>query len=212
VRYKIVEDKPHGWTESGVERTHTRLHLSEIIDAVDTELCISPWNKPNATEKKVDLWACADLGFSFEVMLEWAFKQRMVEFDCSDVVRLPEIERSDIVCSPDGFQKKARVLHEYKLRWKSSNNFKLEEEWKILTQIKGYLMALKDSPWCAGELPTNCYLWVLFVMGDYRGTFPILRCYDIEFTHKEIWDTWLMLTRFAKDANMWKGYETDENL
>lgn len=192
-----------------MERTHSRLHLSNIIDSMDEELCISDYKRKavrSNTESKIDLSACADLGFSFEVMLEEAFKRRMVDFDCTDVVRLPEIERSNIVCSPDGFQKSTKMLHEYKLRWKSVNNFDPRTEWKIMTQIKGYLMALKDSEWCRGDLPVKCRLWVLFVVGDYRGTFPILRCYELTFTPKEIWDNWIMLSDWAGKCGLYNEF------
>ncbi len=85
----------------------------------------------------------------------------------------------------------------------------MEDQWKILTQIKGYLMALKDTPWCGGELPTKCFLWVMFVVGNWKGEFPILRCYEIDFTPKELWENWRMITEYARDAGLFEKYEEE---
>uniref|UniRef100_A0A6M3LG66 PD-(D/E)XK endonuclease-like domain-containing protein n=1 Tax=viral metagenome TaxID=1070528 RepID=A0A6M3LG66_9ZZZZ len=130
------------------------------------------------------------LGMAFEDKLEWLLDRRWP----GRIVRPGEIERDGIVGSPDGVDINEERLYEYKLTWmKYEPDLEHQKYWKYIVQIKAYLAMLG---W------TRACLWIYFVDGDYRGSGPLLKPFDLEFSQQELAEAWAMLlgAREAADA------------
>jgi hypothetical protein len=110
-----------------------------------------------------------------------------------------EIERDGIIGSPDGLSVAgdgALVVHEIKLTWKSSRDGRedaeerLSAEWMWLAQIKCYMAMLARTI----QAPvTRAELHVFWVCGNYRGSGPQARRYELEFMAEEVEKTWIQI-------------------
>jgi hypothetical protein len=227
---KAISSIHKGFGSSGLPRSGKRIHLSEILSLMEEDIFGSMLKGANKTlstyavrqfrkddppypgDRLTSLW---EAGFVFESMLEMAFAERSAEFarvtgipGLGLAVRPKEITRAGIICSPDGFipacgEQPTGALLEYKLRWKSALNFDPEREWKIKAQIQSYLMALRSLKTAGPDFaPLVCFLMVFFVNGDYRGNFPILKSWKIEFTPGEIRENWNTILEYAGDKNL----------
>ena len=104
-----------------------------------------------------------------------------------------EITVDGIAMTPDGWEPEARVLHEYKSTWKSSNR-EIEDQWRYMTQIKSY---------CRGMACNRAKLYVLYLMGNYRDVRqPVTKCFELEFSQRELDDNWKMLVSHAKKVGL----------
>lgn len=108
---------------------------------------------------------------------------------CVDGVYMtPDGESLDVIITPKQKGHFIRI-HEVKATYKSTKTVgELSTEWMWLTQVKAY---------CKGAKTRFAKIHVLFLCGDY--SFPIkpqLKCWNIEFSQKEIDDNWSLITEY----------------
>lgn len=133
------------------------------------------------TQESLEL--AGEVGFMWEEILSMAMKERL---PC----RIGEIEKDGIMMSPDGIEMEENltVLSEYKAIWASSRR-PIEDDWKRMTQVKGYLSGLGL---------TVVKMYILYINGDWKGDGPQFKGVRIEFTDTEIAETWEMLVNHAR--------------
>jgi len=153
-------------------RSTGRLHLSDIYGDLEREL-FPPKNTGNRY--------FAEIGFLFEEALSRAFRERLGK-------RIGEVELDGIVCSPDGFDFENWILEEYKCTWRSSKMLP-DQMWRWMVQIKGY---------CKVTETTRVLMRVLYLNGNYRGSGPEYKHFNLDFTQDEIDVNWSMLVSHAK--------------
>lgn len=183
------------------------VHVSGIIRGIATEMGIL--NKEQAGEVGLaDVRSITDptailrisIGLAWE---EWYIPHILAaegvakhpgETQVDGVYMTPDGESLDVIIThwPKlGIEKRESVIriHEIKATYKSTNTVgDISKEWMWLTQMKAY---------CVGSQTRFAKLHVLFLCGDYK--FPIspqLKCWNIEFTDKEIEETWSLLTDY----------------
>ena len=136
------------------------------------------------------------LGLSWE---EWLGRQRPdIHFH-----GLGELWRDGIVGTPDGLSftdSGAGIIHEIKLTWKSSRSDReapserIHKEFMWCCQTKSYLQLAR----VAGGDFTTAQLHVYWVNGNYRGSGPEYRTYQLTFTTQELDANWRLLTNAGR--------------
>jgi len=179
---KVIETELILQSHSGMNRA-PGLHLSDVLDSLEEE--VFKIKRPARSWGEGDT-ICMDTGFLFEEALSYAMSDSMAE-------RLDsEVELDGILGSPDGirFETDPWTLEEFKATWKSSNN-RVEDNWRWLTQIKSYL-------WMIGGGMDTCILRVLYLNGNYKGSGPQYRAYELTFTEPELRSNWKMIKKEAR--------------
>ena len=143
------------------------VHITDIISDLERELGVE-------YDNKWDQEILFEIGFMWEELLSLAFAERMAE-------RPDELELDGIYLSPDGITDEA--VEEYKCTFKSSRKTP-EDIWRWMVQTKGYCKACER---------TKVVFRVLYLMGDYKGSGPQYKVYEIEFTEMEIEENWSMI-------------------
>ena len=171
------------------EDTHNRtegLHLGTIL--TDIEKVLFP-PKANWTGEQA-----MAVGFLWENILASTILKSLV--DKGLLVRPGEICEDGIYMTPDGWEPEGRVLHEYKATWKSCAR-EIESNWRYMTQVKSY---------CRGMATNKAKMYVLYLLGNYRDIRqPVTKCYDLEFTQRELDDNWKMITNHARKVGLLDG-------
>jgi hypothetical protein len=152
------------------------VHLSVVIHDIATTAGLDNYTYGN--EKNTMM----EMGFIWEQVLERALKDRYA------ICNIGELCVDGIYMTPDKFDVENWVLHEYKCTWKSSKNDPIDN-WRWMTQVKGYLRATQTR---------RCDMHVLYINGDYKGTGPEWYRYSLEFTDQEIEENWTMIVNHAK--------------
>lgn len=146
-----------------------------------------------------------EMGFLWEDALSVHLAARLV------VMHPGEFKRDGIIMTPDGFNlddidsdpNGAPTLEEYKVTWKSSRRYILDE-WLWMTQMKGYMAG-------TGMGITRCIFRVLYLMGDYKGSGPQYRVFLITVTERERDETWDALVQHSRimkrDGKRGEGYD-----
>lgn len=181
--------------EASPERT-PGLHVSQIIKSICVELDPKRFSQENERLP----WERFETGFTFERVLEMAIQARR-----ANIFRPGEIEKDGIIMSPDGIDLDSTaflfntifipgwddcVLEEYKFTWMSSNEAPTASKFlHWFWQMKAYCYALQTL---------RARLRVMFVNGDYRGSGPQYRVWDVLFTEAELIDNWQMLLGQAR--------------
>jgi hypothetical protein len=100
----------------------------------------------------------------------------------------------EIAMNCDGYNNTLHCLEEAKATWKSSASRRGPDflnEWMWMMQGRAYGTGYREHCQIYG---TSRVRWhVLYLSGDYRGSGPQYIRYLVEFTEKEIADTWKML-------------------
>lgn len=168
----------------GDARTHDRVHVTQLIRGLGTELGIPPFNKK---EGKVNLLAIAgdrysEMGFIWEEALERIVGSKLG-------IRTEEVELDGVVGSPDGFgiTPFGPCVEEYKLTWKSMKN-PPHTEWRYMAQVQAYCKILGM---------TKVLFRVMYINGDYAPPCPQDKTYLYEFTQEEIDTNWYQLTSWG---------------
>lgn len=145
-------------------------------------------------------------GFLWEWAIELAFKA--IGLLRPDVVKQLRLEVDGIHCTLDAVDftdEVEYVLEEYKATWRSMRKVDcampleacFETEFpEFLDQIKAYLYCLGRY---TGRPVTVCRLFILFVVGDYRGTGPRIRVFELRFTQEELESHWRLILAEAAD-------------
>jgi len=109
-----------------------------------------------------------------------------------------ELTRGRIIGSPDGlqFDRDGGIVHEIKLTWKSSRSdreeptHRLSTEWMWLSQIKAYCAMASHA---IQQPVTRGRLHVFWVCGNYKGSGPQAKQYDLNFTSDEVEANWKVM-------------------
>lgn len=170
---------------------HPGLHVSSIIRhlEVTADPRLAAKRQSDADMSEEDLKRMSnfrELGFMWEQVFEKQFAARMIAR--RNVVAQDPIEKDGIHMTPDAFDIVNWVLEEYKCTWKSSSKVSdLENEfWAWFVQMKAYCYALKTF---------KARLFVFFVNGNYKGSGPQARWFDIEFKPRELETNWQMILK-----------------
>jgi hypothetical protein len=91
--------------------------------------------------------------------------------------------------TPDGISTSPLTIHEVKASYKSINTTAdFSKQWMWLTQLKCY---------CKGARTLYGRFHVLHICGNYKFPLsPELKCWDIEFTKKEIDTNWELMREY----------------
>lgn len=150
-------------------------------------------------------------GFLWEWAIELAFKS--IGLLRPDLVRQVRLHLDGIHMTLDGldFSGEEGVLEEYKATWRSMAKIDcgrpleecIEENFpEFLDQIMGYMYAAGVTL----EQPiTVCRLFIFFVMGDYRGTGPRVRVFELRFTQEELDAHWRLILRTKQELEQEEG-------
>lgn len=154
------------------------LHLSSILKALD-EMLHGKLHKENA----YDLPLCATLGFTWERLLELAYKDLLG-------IRPQEITVDGIIMSPDGvgedpYGEVPLVVEEYKCWWRSTKR----------TPMVGWYEVMQNVCYC-NALGTNVGVFrVLYVVGDKWMDGPQYLQWRVEYDPDFIQRSWDMVIR-----------------
>ena len=173
-------------TESHATRSRDTLHLSTIYR--DLEQMALQQREPDLTKEELQWYAAG--GLLWERVFSAAYRDALVEGD-SDLVRPDEWQADGITGSPDAIRVSVWRVVELKCRWMSANKLDNLEKfffWELV-QCKGY---------CKLVGATSAELWCFFVNGDYRPPRPIVRGLLLEFTEREIEESWGMVQAHAQ--------------
>lgn len=167
------------------------LHLTNILDEILKER-----GQSNVRDDldPADLDDYAAVGFLWERVLTRALTDMYCE--TANVVRLGEFQKDGIYFTPDGIllncDGSKPSLEEWKCTWTSSNKL-IEDRIKWMYQVKCYCYAL--------DL-TKATIRVLYINGTWRPPIPRTRQYELEFSKRELAETWLEVLNFAKAKGM----------
>jgi len=158
------------------------VHLTEIIrDIMETTGMSKTQSGGGWASKQLDM--AAEVGFMWEELLSQVLKERL---PC----RLGEIKLDGISMSPDGvdIEDSDMFLCEYKCVWASSRHSPADN-WKWMTQVKGYCKALGVA---------RVKMFILYLNGGWDGKGPDWKGYVLTFTPLEIQENWSMIINHAK--------------
>lgn len=171
------------------------ISLSSVIRALYESLY--PGTRPASSaltpEELLKLQHRVELGFTWELLIEQCFKQRMLARQSERFVPQWMLEIDGIRMRPDGVDMELGEVYEYKCTWKSRRKWQDPERyfWEWLTQVKAYCHALGL---------TKARFFVYWVMGDYSyksDSGPEIWEYLLTFTQAELDSNWQMILQQA---------------
>ncbi len=173
-------DQPFPYTPP-IERS-TGKHLSDIITDLGEEVFgLRGAGKDTPSEETKLQW---EKGFVWEEALSHGFGDRLAN-------RPGEIECDGIACSPDGVgvdDDGELVVEEYKCTAMSSSKTP-DGIWRWRTQAAAYCYVMG----C-----TRAVFRVFYLNGDYKGSGPQYRVFQLDWSQAEIDENWAMLTNHAR--------------
>lgn len=172
------------------------LHLSHIYGDLNRALGKQKENGFN----EEDLDEFAQIGFLWERILEHYLAELTALSDPGRFMRLGELRSAEgVVMTPDyldldflGNGSCELGLEEWKVTWRSVRQAENLEQnhWKWLVQIKGYCRELGTR---------RARLRALYLVGNWRDRIvPTPKCWEMEFTPRELEDNWEMLMGHAR--------------
>jgi len=171
------------------EETHDRspgLHLGQILAELDEAR--NGRRYPETTEQTRQTYFT--MGFLWERMLSDLLLETAVKKSDGNLVRPGELYLDGIAMSPDAVDLSDYVLEEYKATWLSSSN--------PIDGVKFWHWHKQMQCYCRAIGTTTARLRVFFVVGDYKGSGPQIKCYQFTFTQREMDETWSMILAHAK--------------
>jgi hypothetical protein len=180
-------DQPFPFTPP-IERSEG-VHLSDIITDLGREVFGTKGANGPTTEEMQLQW---EKGFVWEEALSHGFGNRLAQ-------RPGEIVCDGIACSPDGVgmdEEGEVVVEEYKCTALSSTKTP-DGIWRWRTQAAAY---------CYVMGATRAVFRVFYINGDYRGSGPLYRVFQLDWSGQEIEENWAMLVNHAKRKGMLKWY------
>jgi len=167
--------------------THERsegLHLSHILESMELSMGVK-------RDGKWDKNALYTAGFLWERVLKFVIlKER---YDSGALNPVGELQLEGVYLTPDGVDIAEFWVHEeWKATYKSMRHDPAEY-YRYWWQIKAGCYALQTN---------LARLRVWFIMGDYRGSGPQWKSWDVEFTSRELKENWDSILNFAKKEKM----------
>lgn len=158
------------------------IHVSDVIKYLrDTIGKTAKWEKS-------ELETSAQLGRIWETVVARLIADATL--DSQRVVRPGQLECDGIIGSPDGIDLEDAAVIEYKCTWRSARH-RIESEFPYYWwQIKSY---------CHMANCSVARLYVLFINGDYKGTGPVVKAWEMKFTNTELKSNWDMIKKAAKE-------------
>lgn len=177
-------------------------HVSDITKAMMVRLDPKRYGKDQQDEDSKN-WQ--EAGFLWEDILGGAFASRaLVDSKIQGSRWRPgEVSLDGITGSPDSCECGVQdddppvVIGEYKATWKSCRGIDLPTPGAGLIDTKFLGYVLQMQAYCKMVGTTRARLYILFVNGDYDRYVPQLRCYQIDFTERELNEQW---SSFKKTA------------
>lgn len=171
-------------TESNGKRSQGTLHLSQIYQDMEESAFLA--RRRDASPEELAWYGAG--GFLWERAFSQAYRDAIVR---GNLVRTDEWQCDGIVGSPDAIDVPNWRVVELKFRWMSSTKLDSLEKyfWLELLQVRGYCKMV-------GTLEAE--LWVFFVNGDYRPPRPIVRGIFLEFSQREIDESWNVILSHAR--------------
>lgn len=176
------------------------LHVSRIYGDLDRAIN----RKRESGIEAADLDEFAQIGFLWERILETTLADLTYSAQPERYFRPGEISVDGILMTPDyadldftGDGSYEMGVEEWKVTWRSDKHAEdLERNhWKWLVQIKAY---------CWGLACTRARLRALYLVGNWRDRIvPTPKCWELQFTQRELRDNWEMLRGHA-DSKGWR--------
>jgi hypothetical protein len=177
VQIKVLEEEfPY---TPPIERSKG-VHLSDIIEDIAQEL-FGGKGKCELPSDEVKLhW---EKGFVWEETLSHGFGDRLA-------ARPGEIVCDGVATSPDGVgvDEDGIVVEEYKCTTMSSSKTP-DGIWKWRTQAAAYCYVLGA---------TRAVFRVFYLCGDYKGSGPVYKVFQLDWSQQEIDENWGMLVAHVK--------------
>lgn len=171
------------------EEDHERspgLHLGQVLAELDQLAHGKRYPETDENTRQTYF----TMGFLWERALSELISETAVKRAAGALVRPGEFLSDGIAMSPDAIDLTDYTLEEYKATWLSSNHpIDSEKFWTWINQMKCYCRAIGTK---------TARLRVFFVMGDYRGSGPQVKCWQFEFTDRELEECWAMVLNHAK--------------
>lgn len=165
------------------------VHVSHIIRYMESRAKLKgykPYDLLTPEERRI-MGNYREMGFMWEWMVEQIMRSRMLARRTNkNLVKQQELCLDNIYGTIDGFDLDDWCLEEFKATYqtaKKANNlevFFLSWMW----QIKAYLKMLD-------ALFARLFVW--FVVGNYKGSGPQARMFELTFTQFEVDENWAML-------------------
>lgn len=181
-------------------------HVSDIIKRVLVKL--DP-KRYGTAQKADDTENWQEAGFMWEEILSGAIVNRGIDQDSQGTRWRPgEVTLDHVAGSPDSLEcgvqgdDPAFVIGEYKATWKSCRDIDTPTPGAGLMDSKfvGYLIQMQA--YCHMVGTTRARLYILFMNGDYERYVPQMRCYQIDFTPRELQEQWRSLLNTAKKEGL----------
>lgn len=147
-------------------------------------------------EEQARMGRYVEVGFIWEMLVEWGWRHRMGARRRNRVVSQVEMEADGIIMTPDGFDPiddlgidENGVVEEYKATWRTSRRWAEDPEsnfWEWLERVKCY---------CRVHGTRRCRFFILWVNGDYKESGPQSWVIELLFTQREIEEAWAMAIR-----------------
>lgn len=116
------------------------------------------------------------------------------EMEVDDIYMNHDGESLDVIITGRDAGKCAIILHEVKATYKSSRDTNGDQKDQIEWLNKQWMWIAQAKSYCKGRGTRYILLHVLFICGDYSYPIrPVLKIWAIEFTQKEIDDSWQLL-------------------
>lgn len=170
------------------------IHLSNIIKWILTNLDPDTYKQGEISPELRALW---EMGFIWEDAIADAMVRRY-ERSTSRMVVQQEVLMDGVYMTPDAFDLRAWLLHEYKFTRISSDRPITDVKFRHwLWQAKSYLRFYSA---------TEAHVIVMHVMGNYRDKqFPVAKRWVLEFSHQEIEANWRMILGAKRSMEKERG-------
>jgi len=185
---RLIELDPLVLSGRRGDRSTGKVHISEILRWVDNRVIHRGQRKPyedlSPNERK-RMGNYVSVGYAWEDLLA----QSLAPVFGGEYVRTGEIELDGIVGTPDGLELTGLAIDETKATWRSSRRSIETDFWSWFVQVKAYCWMMKLN---------RVSLRVFFVNGNYADSGPQVKCFDIDFTDRELEDNWRMILANAR--------------
>lgn len=159
------------------------VHLYDILEDFDNRFFARDTSHSDFT--KADLMCFREMGFVWEVVVEWVFAARRGEGrERPDVIRQMEFISDGIIMTPDAIDVSVnpRVVEEYKWTTKSMR--------LPITDVKYMRWRMQQMAYCRAAGTSYGRLVVMYSCGDWKPHRHVPKQFLIQYHPQEIEDNW----------------------